>query len=1211
MSSYTISSDTYLDQITSPALTGGDNFTVNAGINLTIRTDTRFHENSPASMVGTLGYINNYGKVTIDATQVRWIRIGSSSVANVPAPGTHVYGTLGGSGIILGIWSYLYSAPVTVGTVIPKNSFIKFLSVSVPFQDGETLYYTGDYEIGEAMGPDRAGWIEVVGDSHQNAYLYYSTTKEFELIGDWFYLDDTNGSLEQEIYFPTNGSSTSGSYGSNLPGLWIETSPGTDEYEFWPALTSTYYFDAASLGMPIGGTDERQKFVLSGPECFSLAYYNYKSMTYSHTKLTGKTYTESGGYLTISSSGHHFVPGDLVYLDFDAGGPGAAFDGQYTVTSISGTSTFTVYIAGMSGTGSGSNLGHSSYCVITASSHGLPYTKQLSLIFASHGSMDGDYLIYYKDTNTFRVNFPYDGNASGSGQYGIQIGHLPKPGCKTRIPNIILRTADPAARANNYANGGSTPYTWSTASSGFPGGKLTMDKVTGDNYFYFRYGTNTILKNSSFLQYVYMDYGSFLEDVDNCGFSRGSFSTVSFSYCDYVRFTNCVFANTTSLSSTNSADFYNCLFLSPRPTYLALPHRKAYFENCEFVNFQVNPATDEVYFESCDFCCSASLSLYTGEYTYLTTYLWSNSTSYTGKFISMNNITFGKNNTIDDQCFTHLCSSSYHREIILTNFGTPDNFIKVSGNVYRSSSFAPQLLTAPAGFGNNWRIQKIYMEYLYYGVIGTTTAVQSGIITDVHVLDQYYKYAYILARGNKYANICTGGLSSLATSPSTNFDYTTFGTNYFTIMDTTDDTKGDLYLIFPNPGKGMEDHVEYGANTVHYLSQYGGIMLTQVGQSITLETPFPILSFSAFENTAPTLTGASTGNFTITYALKSGGSYGTFKTLSAANLSAEVINPYTGFEMKIKVECTTAGTSNELRNIKIPMTTTSTYKYISYPITDDVCEESTATGECPTAEDIADAVRTNLATELGLISSYIDAAISSRLASDSYTAPPTAAENADAVWDEILSAEEHNIATSAGRRLRQLASDVIIDGTAASATSNTIVLDGDASAVDGSYDPGYIVICEGTGSGQTRIITEYIGATKTAVVNRSWKTIPDATSKYVIMGYADIQSVNEGRATGSGVNTLTLNALASDVDDTYKGQLLFITSGTGEDQTGIIVSYDGATRTATIDRDWVTLPDTTSNYVMLPASPVLIAAIEHVGAIIPKVKTVDVSLVNL
>lgn len=61
--------------------------------------------------------------------------------------------------------------------------------------------------------------------------------------------------------------------------------------------------------------------------------------------------------------------------------------------------------------------------------------------------------------------------------------------------------------------------------------------------------------------------------------------------------------------------------------------------------------------------------------------------------------------------------------------------------------------------------------------------------------------------------------------------------------------------------------------------------------------------------------------------------------------------------------------------------------------------------------EIATAVRTELATELG----RIDVATSTRLASASYSAPPSAASVADAVWDEALSG--HLSAGSTGEAL--------------------------------------------------------------------------------------------------------------------------------------------------------------------------------------------------
>lgn len=95
------------------------------------------------------------------------------------------------------------------------------------------------------------------------------------------------------------------------------------------------------------------------------------------------------------------------------------------------------------------------------------------------------------------------------------------------------------------------------------------------------------------------------------------------------------------------------------------------------------------------------------------------------------------------------------------------------------------------------------------------------------------------------------------------------------------------------------------------------------------------------------------------------------------------------------------------------------------------------------------------------------------------TAVPTAAQNADAVWDEILTGATHNVATSAGRRLRQLASTIVHSGTAqgAGTGNNQIQLDTGASSTNGAYDPGLVYIETGTGAGQTRLILQYNGST--------------------------------------------------------------------------------------------------------------------------------------
>lgn len=192
----------------------------------------------------------------------------------------------------------------------------------------------------------------------------------------------------------------------------------------------------------------------------------------------------------------------------------------------------------------------------------------------------------------------------------------------------------------------------------------------------------------------------------------------------------------------------------------------------------------------------------------------------------------------------------------------------------------------------------------------------------------------------------------------------------------------------------------------------------------------------------------------------------------------------------------------------------------------------------------------------------------------------------DGVWNAVLTSANYNINRSAGKRIRQLASQIIIEGFALGpgANGNQIELNANASSVDGAYDPALVLIIEGTGAGQSRLILEYDGAAKIATVDRGWKVEPDTDSEYVIFANPGREHVNEGLARGGTINTITLNKLASDDDDSYKGQVVFIRSGLGEDQARHILNYDGTTKVAIIVGEWSHIPDTTSAYVMLPTA---------------------------
>jgi len=195
----------------------------------------------------------------------------------------------------------------------------------------------------------------------------------------------------------------------------------------------------------------------------------------------------------------------------------------------------------------------------------------------------------------------------------------------------------------------------------------------------------------------------------------------------------------------------------------------------------------------------------------------------------------------------------------------------------------------------------------------------------------------------------------------------------------------------------------------------------------------------------------------------------------------------------------------------------------------------------------------------------------------------SAADIADAVWDEVLSGTSHNDPSSAGRRLRAVFGGVITEGTAASAGNNYIELNSNASTQDGAYDPALISIVGGPGAGQSRGIYEYIGSSKTAYIDRNWKMNPTDESEYIISAWPGREHVNEGIAQAGTSSTIKLNTLASGDDNAYVGQLIFVRSGIGEDQVRVVRSYNGTSKIATLNRNWDVTPNGSSVYVMLPA----------------------------
>lgn len=191
---------------------------------------------------------------------------------------------------------------------------------------------------------------------------------------------------------------------------------------------------------------------------------------------------------------------------------------------------------------------------------------------------------------------------------------------------------------------------------------------------------------------------------------------------------------------------------------------------------------------------------------------------------------------------------------------------------------------------------------------------------------------------------------------------------------------------------------------------------------------------------------------------------------------------------------------------------------------------------------------------------------------------------ADAVADEEYTGATHNVVNSLGRRVREIGAYAIHSGTAQAGNATCITLAATASAIDGTYNRNLLVLTDNTGVGQTRTIIDYDGSTKIAIVDREWRTNPDATSEYQIVADDTPLVVDQGVAqVGSTSSTIKLRAYASSINDTYLCNIVIIVAGTGRGQARLVGAYDGTSKVVTLCGDnWVTTPDDTSVYVMIP-----------------------------
>lgn len=233
MATYTITSNTNIDSLT--LKTGGDTYNVN-GADFTIDQHSRYGQNQDTSSI--LGNITGSstlgGNIYFDGRAVRLIPY-NTGLGVVPAYNTTI-SQGSASGLLIGVYDDLATAPVTPGAAMPADGFILIKQWnSVAYAAG---VLTGITAV--ATGADRVGWLDIVGQESTICTINGLNNQTTKVVrGDFYEIGTAPGTpARTDTYqIPSNGAAV------YHPGVFVEETAGAGDYVFWPTTTSSALAD--------------------------------------------------------------------------------------------------------------------------------------------------------------------------------------------------------------------------------------------------------------------------------------------------------------------------------------------------------------------------------------------------------------------------------------------------------------------------------------------------------------------------------------------------------------------------------------------------------------------------------------------------------------------------------------------------------------------------------------------------------------------------------------------------------------------------------------------------------------------------------------------------------------------------------------------------------------------------------------------------------
>lgn len=210
------------------------------------------------------------------------------------------------------------------------------------------------------------------------------------------------------------------------------------------------------------------------------------------------------------------------------------------------------------------------------------------------------------------------------------------------------------------------------------------------------------------------------------------------------------------------------------------------------------------------------------------------------------------------------------------------------------------------------------------------------------------------------------------------------------------------------------------------------------------------------------------------------------------------------------------------------------------------------------------------------------------LATDTITAAKIAA---DAIGASELADGAIDAATFAAGAITAaaIAADAITDAKVAA--------DVTIASVTGSV--GSVTGAVGSVTGAVGSVTGNVGGSVASVAS-------GGISRASLAADTGLQSIRSNTAAAGAAGTVTLDAAASAVDSFYNGLIVLLTGGTGVGQARLLRAYVGATKVASIEPNWITAPDNTSTFALLPLSYLF-----GISADDPRTDAIDAALVTI